>query len=49
VLAGVLVLGLLVGVRALRARDRRLGFLLLGFCLGYLVVLAALVAGVSVA
>ena len=47
VLAGVLLIGLAVALRAIRARERRIGFALLAFCLAYLVVLAGLVSGVA--
>ena len=47
VLVGVLLVGLAVAVRAIRTRERRIGFALLAFCLAYLVVLAGLVSGVT--
>jgi hypothetical protein len=45
VLAGVLLMGLAVAFRAIKARERRIGFALLGFCAVYLVALAGVVSG----
>jgi hypothetical protein len=47
VLIGVLLLGIGVALRALRARERRIGLALLGFCVVYLVALAGLMTGVA--
>jgi hypothetical protein len=47
VLIGVLLVGLAVALRAIRARERRIGFALLGFCAIYLLALAGLVTGVA--
>ena len=47
VLIGVLLLGLAVALRAIRARERRIGWALLGFCVVYLLALAGLVTGVA--
>lgn len=47
VLVGVLLIGLGVGVRALRARERKIGFALLGFCAVYLVALGGVMTGVA--
>ncbi len=45
VLGGVLLLGIAVAFRAIKARERRIGFALLGFCAVYLVALAGVVSG----
>ncbi len=45
VLAGVLLMGIAVSFRAIKARERRIGWALLGFCVVYLVALAGVVAG----
>jgi hypothetical protein len=47
VLGGLLLMGLAVAFRAIRARERRIGFALLGFCVIYLLALAGLVIGVA--
>jgi hypothetical protein len=47
VLVGILLLGLGIALRAIRARERRIGWALLGFCVVYLLALAGLVAGVA--
>ena len=45
VLGGVLLMGIAVAFRAIKARERRIGWALLGFCAVYLVALAGVVAG----
>ena len=47
VLIGVLLLGVGVALRAIRSRERRIGWALLGFCIIYLLALAGLVTGVA--
>ena len=47
VLVGVLLLGLVVALRAIRSRERRIGWALLAFCMVYLLALAGLVTGVA--
>ena len=47
VLIGILLVGLAVALRAIRARERRIGWALLGFCIVYLLALAGLVTGVA--
>ena len=47
VLIGILLVGLAVALRAIRARERRIGYALLGFCVVYLVALAGLATGVA--
>ena len=46
-LVGVLLLGLGVAMRAIRSRERRIGWALLGFCVVYLLALAGLVTGAA--
>jgi hypothetical protein len=48
-LVGLLVLGLTLGVRAVRARQSAVGVSLLVYCAAFLVVLGAVLAGVAVA
>jgi Ca2+/Na+ antiporter len=47
VLVGLLLMGLAIAFRAIRARERRIGFALLGFCVIYLLALAGLATGVA--
>jgi hypothetical protein len=47
VLVAVLLAGLAVSVRAIRTRERRIGWALMAFCLVYLLVLGGLVSGVA--
>jgi hypothetical protein len=46
-LVGVLLIGLAVAMRAIRARERRIGYALLGFCAVYLLAIAGLATGVA--
>jgi hypothetical protein len=47
VLVGVLLMGLAVAFRAIKARERRIGWALLGFCTVYLLALAGFMTGVA--
>jgi hypothetical protein len=47
VLVAVLIAGLAVSVRAIRGRERRIGWALMAFCLVYMLVLGGLVTGVA--
>jgi hypothetical protein len=47
VLVAVLIAGVAVSVRAIRGRERRIGWALMGFCVLYLLVLGGLVTGVA--
>jgi hypothetical protein len=47
VLIGVLMAGVAVSVRAIRGRERRIGWALMAFCVLYLLVLGGLVTGVA--